>query len=293
MVFLENLLITGYNGFIGSHLVNSLDKKQYKISGISNSLTKNIKINQIKKDIRKIVSSDIPKNSTIIHLASLSNVELCSLKPKKCFDINVIATQKLFDIAREKNCKVIFASTSHVYGNPKKLPISENHTTHATSIYAMSKIAGESICESYSKTYSMDVTVLRFFSVYGPNSPSHLVTTKIISQFLNSKTIKLGNLESKRDFIYISDVIRAIQISLQNLKKFHIFNVGTGKSHSIKEICEILQRLTDTKKSIISINSNKRKEDIKDVRSDIRNIKQLNWKPLVSFAEGLKLCLHD
>ena len=293
MLFVKTLLITGHNGFIGTHLVNSLNSTQYRLSGISNSLSDNSKIKQIKKDIRKINSSDIKKNSTIIHLASMSDVKSCNSNPEKCFEINVVATQKLLDIARKKDCKIIFASTSHVYGNPEKLPVSENHPTHATSIYAMSKIAGESLCESYSKTYLMDVTVLRFFSVYGPNSPSHLVTSNIISQFLNSDVIKLGNLQPKRDFIYVSDVIDSIHIAMKNLKKFQIFNVGSGNSHSIQEICDMLGKLTNSKKPIRSLKTNKRKVEVQNIISDTSNIRELGWKPTVSIKKGLELTLSQ
>jgi len=290
MLILASMIITGFNGFIGSHLVRSFNNND-SILGISNSNSKKILQKQIKKDIQKITPSDIPKKSIIIHLASISDILYCNKNPKRSFDVNVAGTQKLFDIARMKDCKIVFASSSHVYGQPVKLPLSENSPTLGTSIYSMNKIFGEALCKSYSETYSMDITALRFFSVFGPNSPSHLVTSKIISQFLNSKTVKIGNLIPKRDFIYVSDVVNAIHVVMNNLSKFQLYNVGTGKSHSINDICTMIQDILQIKKPVISSKSAIRKNDIPEIRADISKLKKLGWKPEISLKKGLQMTI--
>ena len=178
---MKKILITGHNGFLGRNLVDFLSSK-HQIIGVSNFI-RNDKIKQIKSDIGKLTLNKIPKDiSCIIHLAALTDVSYCEKNPAKCIEVNVLGTQKMLDIARKLNSKFIFLSTSHVYDKPKKLPILETDKIQATSIYSASKILAEKICESYANSYGMNISILRLFSVYGPHSSPHLVTTKIIQQ---------------------------------------------------------------------------------------------------------------
>ena len=144
---MNSIVITGHNGFLGSNLLSKLILKKSKILGISKTIKKNDSIKQIKRNILDIEDSDIPKNSCIIHLAAITDVVYCEKYPKKCHDVNVIGTQKILEIARKKNCSVIYPSTSHVYGVPKKLPIKETHPTNATSVYSESKIKAGAFSE--------------------------------------------------------------------------------------------------------------------------------------------------
>ena len=288
MVQLEKILVTGHTGFLGSHLIESLSKN-YQVIGISDKITKNSKIKQIRKDIRKIKPSDIPKNiSYIIHLAALTDVQYCQKYPTRCFEINVMGTQNLLEIAKKLNSKFIYLSTSHVYGIPKSLPIKENNPLHPNSNYSASKLAAEIICESYSKSYDVDCTVLRIFSVYGPNSPLHLVTSKIISQILTKDTLQLGNTDSKRDFIFVKDVISAIQLVMKKSKGFNIYNVGNGKSYSILELCNIVKKIAGKNISIKSKKSLLRKTDVDDIFSNNSHLRKLGWKSKISINEGLQ-----
>ena len=282
--------MVGHTGFIGSHLIPELVSKKYKITGISRNIQKN-NIKQIKKDILNIESSDIEKNSIVIHLAALTDVNYCQKNPVECFKVNVNGTQKILEIARKKECKLIYASTSHVYGIPTKLPIRENHSRNASSIYSASKIGGEICCESYAHSYDMDISIMRLFSVYGPRGPDNLVTSKIIKQLLSHNTIKMGNLFPKRDFVYITDVIKSIDVVLKNLSGLQIYNIGTGRSLSINEICNILKKLSKKNISILSLKSLSRRNEILDMVADSSRIKQLGWKPTVTILQGLKMTL--
>jgi len=285
---LSKILVTGYDGFIGSHLTDKL-LNEYQVIGLSNNKKGKKEIQQIKKDIRKISIYDIPKNiDCIIHLAAITDVAFCQDHPLDCYDVNVLGTQKLLEIARKINSKFIFLSTSHVYGIPTKLPISENHPRHPTSIYAGSKLAAEIICESYATSYGMNISIIRLFSVYGPKSPPHLVIQKIISQLMKNNTIRLGNLSPKRDFIYIDDVIQAIQLVLKKSKTFNVYNVGSEKNYSILQVCEIIKKLTQRDFKIKSIKSLSRKVEIDKVVSNSTKIKKLGWKPKTSIQKGLK-----
>ena len=132
---MKQIIITGHNGFLGSNLLLKLISEKYDITGISKTIKKNNSIKQIKRNILNIKDSDIANNSCIIHLAAITDVAYCEKYPEECYKVNILATQKILEIARKKNCSLIFASTSHVYGIPRKLPIKETHATNASSVY--------------------------------------------------------------------------------------------------------------------------------------------------------------
>lgn len=286
-VYLKKILIIGYNGFIGTHLVNSLVSK-YDVIGLSKKINDDGRLKHIKKDITKITSNDFKNIFCVIHLAAITNPKICNDFPDHCISTNVLGTQKILEAARKNNCKVIYASTSHVYGIPKKLPIHETSSTSPTSIYSGSKLAGEILCESYSKQFNMDISIVRIFSVYGPGSGNHCVISNIIFQLKNSNIIKLGNLNSKRDFIFISDVVNAFRIILNNIKGLNIYNIGTGTSYSIKEICKIIEKLHGEKIIIKTNSKQSMKIDPKNIVCDASKLKKLGWKPKISIEQGLK-----
>ena len=291
-MLMKQIVITGHNGFLGSNLLLKLISEKYDITGISKTIKKNNLIKQIKRNILDIKESDIAKNSCIIHLAAITNVAYCEKYPEECYKVNAIATQKILEIARKKNCSLIYPSTSHVYAIPHKLPIKEAHPTNATSVYSESKISGEKLCETYSKSYGLNISVLRLFSTYGPKNSEYKVESRIITQLLSNRSIKIGNLFPKRDFVYIDDVIRAFQTVMKNLKGFNTYNVGSERSYSIQEICNILKKLSGKKNPIIVDKKKLRKNDIKNVVSDCSKIKKLGWKPKISINKGLELTLN-
>ena len=291
-MLMKQIVITGHNGFLGSNLLSKLISEKYKIIGISKTIKKNNSIKQIKRNILNIKDSDIAKNSCIIHLAAITNVAYCEKYPEECYKVNAIATQKILEIARKKNCSLIYPSTSHVYAIPHKLPIKEAHPTNATSVYSESKISGEKLCETYSKSYGLNISVLRLFSTYGPKNSEYKVESRIITQLLSNRSIKIGNLFPKRDFVYIDDVIRAFQTVMKNLKGFNTYNVGSERSYSIQEICNILKKLSGKKNPVIVQKTKIRKNDVKNVVSDCSKIKKLGWKPEISINEGLELTLN-
>ena len=288
---MKNIIVTGHDGFLGSHLVPELQKK-FNVIGVSKT-SYNQKITQLKKDICKISYLDFPeKINYIIHLAAITDPIYCQKNPKECFNVNVNGTQNILELARRKDSKIIFFSTSHVYGIPKKLPVKEGDPKHPNSIYSGSKLDAEIICESYSRTYGLDVSIARLFSVYGPNSSSHLVVNSIINQLLKNKVIQLGNVNSRRDFIYVTDVIQAIKIILKTIHGFNDYNVGTGKSYSILEICEILKKISKKNIPVKSIKSKIRKNDLSKIVCDPTKIQNLGWKSKIGISVGLQKMLE-
>ena len=289
---MKEIIITGHTGFIGTSLTQKLIGSPYKITGISRTKQKQFSIKQKQKDLNKITNSDIPKNSIIGHLSANADFALCQKKPKECFFTNVVGTEHLLEIARKKDCKLLFLSTSHTYGVPRKLPIREDHRREATSIYSATKLQGEILCESFSKTYGMDITMVRLFSVYGPKSPKYSLIKRIIKQLLEKNELRLGKLFPKRDFIFIDDVVRALIILLKQIKGFNTFNIGSGKSTSIQTLCNKLMKLEKKTIPIIPEKTLLRKNDIPEIKSDISKMKQLGWEPKISLDEGLKRTLN-
>ena len=289
---MKKILITGHTGFIGQHMVEVL-KQKYEIIGVSRKNT-GIKIKNLKKDVRKITMKDIPEEiDCIIHLASLTDVQYCQQNPLECFDVNITGTQNVLEIARQKKSKFIFMSSSHVYGIPKKLPISENNQTNPMSTYSHSKVIGEMLCNAYSKNYDLDISIARIFSVYGAHSPQHQVITKILNHLIFQKKLQLGNLFPKRDFIHIQDVISAIITLVKQTNGFNIYNIGTGKSSSINEVMSILTEITkkniQIETDITKINNN----EIKEIRSDSSKIMSLDWKPKFDLSKGLRQTIQE
>lgn len=290
---MQTVLVTGHTGFIGSNLVPHLESNGYNVIGISNNAKKS-HLKQIHKDITKISASDIKENiSHIIHLAAITDVDYCQKNPQKCFEINVIGTQKILDIGRKKQAKFMFLSSSHVFGKPHKIPILEDDPKKPLSIYGGSKLSAEILCELYSKNFGMDISIIRLFSVFGIKNHGNDVVSKIISQLEHQNTIKLGNTFPKRDFIHIDDVITALTIVMKKTNGFHTYNVGTGTSHSILQVCNLLAKLSGKKILVKSVKDVSRKIDIKNIVSDSSKIQKLGWKPNITLNKGISNLLQE
>ena len=287
---MKTVLVTGYNGFIGSNLIPELQKK-FHLIGISKSKHSDINIKQIKHDISKNNIIQLPeKISAIIHLAALTDVNFCQNNPEKAFVTNIQGTKQILELARKKDSNVIFLSTAHVFGKITKNPIGEKYEKNPNTIYGITKLAGEIMCKSYSNSYGLNIAVPRLFSIYGPYSPIHSVTSNIIRQILTKKSLQLGNIKSKRDFLYIKDAIDAIQVIMKKNKKFNDYNIGSGKSYSILEICNIIKKLSKKDNiPIKTITSKVRKNDSSNIICNSSKIKKLGWSPKISIKKGFKL----
>ncbi len=288
---MKKILITGATGFIGNYLIPELTKN-YKIIGLSKNKIKSSK--NFTSSSVDITKSDLRvKNqfTDIIHMAAYSDVNYCNLNPTKCYELNVKATQKMLEIARKKDSKFFFISSSHVYGNTIKQPISENSSCNPSTHYASSKRMSEILCETYSKTYGLDIQIARIFSVYGPKSPESNLIFNIINQMINNSKIILGNTSPKRDFIFISDVIAGL-IKIINSKKkgFEIYNLGSGKSISIENLVKNCFDLSNKKLKIISSKEKSRKNEIMNIQANISKMKkEFNWKTEISLKKGLEI----
>ena len=288
---MKKILITGATGFIGTNLIPELIKN-HKIVGISKNKIKSSKnFTSSNVDITNENLKIKNKYTNIIHMAAYSDVTYCNLNPIKCYELNVKATQKMLEIARKNDSNFIFLSSSHVYGNSKKQPILENSLCNPSTHYASSKRMSEILCETYAKTYGLDIQIARLFSVYGPKSPKSNLIFNIINQMINNSKIILGNTYPKRDFIFISDVITGLIKILNSKKKgFQIYNLGSGKSISIEDLVKNCFTISNKKLKIVSSKEKRRENEIMNIQADISKMKkEFNWKTEISLKKGLEI----
>ena len=288
---MKKILITGATGFIGTNLIPELIKN-HKIVGISKNKIKSSK-NFISSNV-DITNKNLKiknKYTDIIHMAAHSDVTYCNLNPTKCYELNVKSTQKMLEIARKNDSNFIFLSSSHVYGNPIKQPIVEDSVCNPSTHYASSKKMSEILCETYAKTYGLDIQVARLFSVYGPKSPKSNLIFNIIDQIINNSKIILGNTYPKRDFIFISDVIMGLTKILNSKKKgFQVYNLGSGKSVSVENIVKNCLTISNKKLKTISSKEKRRKNEIINIQANISKMeKEFNWKAEISLKKGLEI----
>ena len=288
---MKKILITGATGFIGNYLIPELTK-DHKITGISKNKRKSLKnFTTINLDITKSNLKMKNKFTDIIHMAAYSDVAFCNQNPTKCYELNAESTQKMLEVARKNDSKMVLVSSSHVYGNPRKKSILENSSCNPLTHYASSKRISEILCETYSKTYGLDIQVARIFSVYGPKSPKSNLIFNIIDQIINNSKIILGNTYPKRDFIFISDVIIGLTKILNSKKKgFQIYNLGSGKSTSVENIVKNCLDISNKKLKIISLKEKRRENEITDIQANISKMKkEFKWKTEISLKKGLEI----
>lgn len=304
-----NYLVTGGAGFIGSHLVDRLLKEGNCVSIIENfddfydrSIKENnishaLKyrdFNPIEGDIRdekllyKIFNDN--KIDVVVHLAAKAGVRPSIMHPLEYYDVNVMGTLKLLEAMKTYGCKkMIFASSSSVYGNNKKIPFSEEDDVDSPiSPYAATKKAGELLCHTYHHLYGFDIFCLRFFTVYGPRQRPDLAIHKFTKLITQGKPIPVfGDGNTCRDYTYIDDILQGIYSAIINLNGFEVINLGDSKTISLHKMIEVIEAEVG-KKAIIEFLP-EQLGDVKRTHADISKAKKiLNYQPQVKFEEGIK-----
>lgn len=306
---MKTVLLTGAAGFIGSHLSEKLLNLGCKVVALDNfdpfypAIYKRANINNLLKfkrfifietDIRKInhIKNIIKKYQPIdclIHLAARAGVRSSINKPLVYQKINIEGTYNLLFLSgRFKVKQFIFASSSSVYGNAP-VPFSENEINLSPlSPYGVTKLAGEQACYIFHKLYKLPVTILRFFSVYGPKGRPDMAPYLFTKNIFSNNVIKqYGDGSSSRDWTYIDDIVNGIVLATKNLFPFEIINLGGNKSISLNKLILTIEKYTHKKfkKSILPFRS----DEPKNTYADIRKANQLlKWESRDSFEIGMK-----
>tara|TARA_B100000686_G_scaffold351271_1_gene449525 strand:- start:2787 stop:3638 length:852 start_codon:yes stop_codon:yes gene_type:complete len=275
---MENVLITGSDGFIGSYLSKALSQsKKYKIK----------KINRSYGDITKNSTwKKFPSCKAVIHLAGKNFVPQSWNKTKDFFEVNVKGTIQALNYCKNKKARLIFIST-YIYGNTKKIPISEKGKVIPTNPYNLSKKIAEDICKLYSILYGVKIIILRPFNVYGIGQNDKFLIPSIVKQINNNKIIKVKDLKPKRDFVYVKDLVNAIIKTLSLNKSYDVINIGSGISYSVLSVIQTIKKITNKKLQIKSYKK-RRHDEVFDTRANINKAKNiLKWKPRWSFEKGI------
>jgi nucleoside-diphosphate-sugar epimerase len=276
------IAITGNRGFIGFHLQPILEKEGHEIIEIDLSLNRDI--------TRWDSISDLPDFDILIHLAARIFVPDSYNFPYEFNNTNVTGTLNVLELCRQRNAKIVFIS-SYLYGNPKYLPIDENHPVSSFNPYAHTKLIGESLCTGYNDYFKVPAVILRPFNTYGPGQNSSFLIPSIVNQ-AKSGRIVLDDPDPKRDMVYISDLIYAIRQTINyNSSTFEIFNIGSGMSIAVHEIASTIVEMID-RKITVTYTGQKRAGEINDTVSDISKAqKLLKWEPKIAFRNGIKILL--
>lgn len=229
----------------------------------------------------------IPKMDYLIHLAGKTFVPDSYENAGDFFRTNTLSSINALELCRLHKAKIIVAS-SYVYGIPKYLPIDEDHPVSAFNPYASTKLLIEQMCKDYHKHFGVRVVILRPFNIYGPEQDERFIIPSIIRQ-ANSGKIFLKDPVPKRDFVYIDDAVNAYINALSyNKADFEIFNIASGRSFSIQEICQFVTKFYDTPIEV-HFSGEKRPNEVSDILGNYNKAKELlNWEPTFEMDRGLK-----
>jgi UDP-glucose 4-epimerase len=292
-------VVTGGAGFIGSYIVKHLVDNGYQVIVIDNLFRgnrgnlagyedkigfHNLDIQNF-EELRKLVKD----SDGIFHQAALTSVSESFIQKDKYQNVNVNGTENIFKLGKEFGIKIVYASSSSVYGNPKSIPIKENASRNPINPYGRTKLEDEILAEQYSKL-GVKIIGLRYFNVYGigqTNDYAGVITKFYEAIKADSPPIIFGAGTQVRDFISVEDVAKANLLSMQSNTDFAFLNIGTGIATSINDLANLMIKLSG--KSLVPIHSKLPEGDVKESQADVHLAKQLiNWMFETNLEDGLK-----
>tara|TARA_B100000530_G_scaffold297250_1_gene216457 strand:+ start:346 stop:1284 length:939 start_codon:yes stop_codon:yes gene_type:complete len=303
------LLITGGLGFIGSHLVDSLSKKNHDIMILTKTLSKKSNISTLNKKttIKKIDITNFKKvgkimedfkPDIIIHLAGNTSHSKSFEKPLEDVDSNIKTTLFMLEKIKENKipCRFILGSTFIVIGKPKKLPVNEDSVCNPTTIYGTNRLASEHLCKIYHDLYGINTNVFRITNSYGPRE--QIIPNKNAINFLIHKAFKKEKIsiyndgEFFRDLIYVDDVINGINTIIRKGKSGEIYWISSGSKTWFKKFGITLQKFTKCKIDFPHTPNYTKKVDVGNFVVNNSKLRKLGWKPQISINDGIKKTLE-
>ena len=306
------ILVTGADGFIGSHVVETLVRSGHEVRAfvLYNSFNSWGWLDESDKSIREsidIFAGDIrdphgvdkavENQEVILNLAALIAIPYSYHSPDTYIDTNIKGTLNILQAARRHNVKrVVQTSTSEVYGTAQYIPIDEVHPLHPQSPYAATKVGADQLALSFHASFDVPVGILRPFNTYGPRQSARAVIPTIISQLANKSKVKLGSLSPTRDFSFVQDTANGFLAAAQSDAIVgQTINLGSGFEVSIKETAETIAKLMNTKLELVDDEQRVRPEnsEVERLHASIEKAKTLlGWQPelkgLAGFETGLK-----
>ncbi len=309
---MNKILVTGADGFIGSHLVERLISLGYEVRalvmynsfnswGWLDTLDQEVKfkIEVVSGDIRDPFGVDaiVKGCDCVLHLAALIAIPYSYQSPNSYVDTNINGTLNILEASKKYECKkIIHISTSEIYGSAQYVPIDEKHPNVGQSPYSASKIAADQLAISFNKSYELPVGIIRPFNTFGPRQSNRAVIPTIITQILDGKNeIKLGNIEATRDFSYVLDTVDGIIAGINSTENIgKVVNLGAGFEISILKTAQMISSLMGKELNIVTD-----KQRIRPQESEVNRLfsdnslaeKILKWSPKFKGEEGFKLGL--
>ena len=305
----EKVLVTGADGFIGSHLVEALVENGLRVRALVhyNPFGSWGWLDHIPEQVRgelEVVSGDVRDShgmcrimkgcDTVIHLAALIGIPYSYHSPGSYVDTNINGTLNVLQAARDLEVRrVVHTSTSEVYGSARYVPIDEGHPLNGQSPYAASKIGADQLAMSFFSSFDLPVTIIRPFNTYGPRQSARAVIPTVITQIAaGSRGIKLGSLEPIRDFTFVSDIVRGFLAALRSEAALgEVTNLGSGYGIPIGEAALLIAALMDVQIEISLDEERIRPEssEVDRLLADLGKAEEiLNWRPLLPGHEGFR-----
>ena len=305
---MKKILVTGSDGFIGSHLTEELVRAGYQVKAfvyynsfntwgwldtLPSDVMKNVEIFQ--GDVRDPngVKEAMKETAAVFHLAALIAIPFSYHSPDTYVDTNIKGTLNILQAAREQDLeRVLVTSTSEVYGTAQYVPMDEKHPFQGQSPYSATKIGADRLAESFYRSFQLPVSIVRPFNTFGPRQSARAVIPTIITQLLAGKEkIHLGSLTPTRDFNYVKDTVNGfIKIYESERTIGEEINIATQHEISIGELAEELIRQINPNAKIVCDEERLRpeKSEVNRLLGSNKKIKELtDWKPVDSFEEGL------
>ena len=300
------MLITGGAGFIGSHLCEKYVRDGHTVLCLDNFMSGDLMNVRHLLDYRnfKLARGDIRDCDlleklmrdvdVVFHLAAQIHVDRSYIEPKLTYEVNVMGTENVLEVARTYDArKVIYASTSEVYGSAQYVPIDEKHPLNAPHPYGASKIAADRMCHAYIQTYGMNIPIIRLFNIFGPRQRDigyggviSIFSRRILS---DAPPIIYGDGRQTRDYTYIEDAVRAYDLILNHDEPItEPINFGSGKAVSILDLANMLIELNGKKGNIKPVHVEPRIGEVKQLIADTTKARELlGWEPTYDLKAGL------
>ena len=305
----RRVLVTGADGFIGSHLTEALVRAGARVRAFAfyNSAGSHGWLDESPKEIQsalevrlgdirdaRFVEQSLEGVEVVFHLAALIAIPYSYQAPASFVETNVVGTMNVLEAVRRAGCaRLVHASTSEVYGTPDTLPITEAHPLRGQSPYSASKIGADKLCEAYHRSFGVPVVVLRPFNTYGPRQSARAVIPSILAQLLSGRReVELGNVEPKRDLTFVDDTVAGFfGAGLVAGLEGRTIQLGTGRAESVADVFRAACRACGVDAKIVS-----RPERIRPAASEVMVLQSdpalakeaLGWRAETSLELGLE-----
>ena len=306
----RTVLVTGADGFIGSHLVEALVADGARVTALSlynsfdshgwlDDLTEETlaSITRIRGDVRDaaFMRRILDGQEVVFHLAALIAIPHSYVAPQSYVETNILGTLNVLEAARENRVhRVVHTSTSEVYGSALTLPISEQHPLQGQSPYSASKIGADMMAESFVRSFDLPVVILRPFNTYGPRQSERAIIPTLIRQFLdpNCQVLKVGDTTTVRDFTFVTDTAAAFMAAGDgmNVEFGRPYNAGSGKKISVADLIEVLAKVIGTPKPVFREQERMRpgNSEVRVLQADSRRLfGDSGWRPRSTLKQGL------